>query len=252
MDKRYQVFVSSTFADLQVERQHVIQALLSLDFIPSGMELFPASDDDQWTFIKRVIDDCDYYLLILAGRYGSTDSDGLGFTEKEFDYALSVKKPVISFIHKNPGSLGYDVSEQDPKLRKKLEAFRKKAEGKMVQFWTNPDQLGARVSTSLPKLVVSHPAEGWVRARYATTANQMLGREAHLVELAARSSTQRDNPLESARGLSAWAVELLKGGASSKTGRILARGSSTSFRILAGELDRSVTDARTVSEIKSK
>lgn len=33
MEKRYQVFVSSTFADLQEERQEVMQALLELDCI---------------------------------------------------------------------------------------------------------------------------------------------------------------------------------------------------------------------------
>jgi hypothetical protein len=47
-EKRYQVFVSSTFQDLQEERQEVIQALLELDCIPSGMELFPAANEDQW------------------------------------------------------------------------------------------------------------------------------------------------------------------------------------------------------------
>lgn len=47
MDKRYQVFISSTYADLQDERQEVIQALLELDCIPAGMELFPAASEDQ-------------------------------------------------------------------------------------------------------------------------------------------------------------------------------------------------------------
>lgn len=51
MDKRYQVFVSSTFIDLQEERRHVMQALMELDCMPSGMELFPATDDDQWSLI---------------------------------------------------------------------------------------------------------------------------------------------------------------------------------------------------------
>lgn len=70
MEKRYQVFVSSTYEDLQEERREVMQALLELDCIPAGMELFPASSENQWSLIKRVIDDCDYYLLIIAGRYG--------------------------------------------------------------------------------------------------------------------------------------------------------------------------------------
>jgi hypothetical protein len=54
MEKRYQVFVSSTFTDLIDERRAVMQALLELDCIPAGMELFPASTDDQWTLIQRV------------------------------------------------------------------------------------------------------------------------------------------------------------------------------------------------------
>ncbi len=49
MEKKYQVFVSSTYKDLSEERQEVMQALLELDCIPVGMELFPAADDDQWT-----------------------------------------------------------------------------------------------------------------------------------------------------------------------------------------------------------
>ena len=85
MDVRYQVFVSSTFADLKDERQKVIQALMEMDCIPAGMELFPAANDEQWEFIKRVIDDCDYYILIIGGRYGSLTSEGISYTEKEFD-----------------------------------------------------------------------------------------------------------------------------------------------------------------------
>ncbi len=77
MDKRYQVFVSSTYTDLKEERSKVMQALMEMDCIPAGMELFPAADEDQWQFIKKVIDDCDYYLLIVGGRYGSMTPEGI-------------------------------------------------------------------------------------------------------------------------------------------------------------------------------
>ena len=40
MDRKHQVFVSSTYEDLQKERQEVMHVLLELDCIPSGMELF--------------------------------------------------------------------------------------------------------------------------------------------------------------------------------------------------------------------
>lgn len=89
MEIKYQVFVSSTYKDLLEERQEVMQALLELDCIPVGMELFPAADDDQWTLIKRLIDDCDYYILIAGGRYGSVNKEGISYTQMEYEYALS-------------------------------------------------------------------------------------------------------------------------------------------------------------------
>ena len=38
MQKRYQVFVRSTFKDLEEERREVMQAFLELDCFPTGME----------------------------------------------------------------------------------------------------------------------------------------------------------------------------------------------------------------------
>ncbi len=60
---RYQVFVSSTYEDLREERQQATQAILEAGSFPSGMELFPASDDTQWDLIKSVIEEADYYVV---------------------------------------------------------------------------------------------------------------------------------------------------------------------------------------------
>src|SRR6267142_4136154 len=126
MDKRYQVFISSTYADLKSERQRVIQALMEMDCIPSGMELFPAADEEQWEFIKRIIDDCDYYLLIIGGRYGSTTPEGISYTEKEYDYAMERGLKVIALLHASPEEIAMGKSETDPELRVRLNAFREK------------------------------------------------------------------------------------------------------------------------------
>lgn len=66
MDVKYRVFVSSTFADLQDERRAVIEMIINMGHIPVGMEAFQASDDSQWEYIKRRIDESDYYVLIIA------------------------------------------------------------------------------------------------------------------------------------------------------------------------------------------
>jgi hypothetical protein len=99
MEKRYQVFVSSTSSDLKQERRNVTQVLMEMDCIPAGMQLFPAADEEEWEFIKRIIDDCDYYLLIIGGRYGLTTPDGMSYTGKEYDYALEEGLKTIALIH---------------------------------------------------------------------------------------------------------------------------------------------------------
>ena len=50
MEKRYQIFISSTYSDLKDERTKVMQTIMSLDCIPAGMELFPAMDEEQVVF----------------------------------------------------------------------------------------------------------------------------------------------------------------------------------------------------------
>jgi len=73
MDKFYQVFVSSTFDDLKDERQQVTNTLAKAGYVAAGMELFPAADQQQLEYIKRVIDRSDYYVVIVGGRYGSLE-----------------------------------------------------------------------------------------------------------------------------------------------------------------------------------
>lgn len=164
MNKRYQVFVSSTYADLKEERQRVIQALMEMDCIPAGMELFPAADEEQWLFIKKIIDDCDYYLLVIGGRYGSTTADGISYTEKEFDYAVSIGLKVIALIHGEPDNIPFGKSEQDQNLRVRLESFKQKVmTGRLVKFWKATEELPGLVALSLSKTIKTYPAVGWVR-----------------------------------------------------------------------------------------
>lgn len=173
MDKRYQVFVSSTYTDLKDERQSVTQTLMEMDCIPAGMELFPAMDEEQWTFIQRIIDDCDYYLLIVGGRYGSLSSEGISYTEKEYDYAVEKGLKVVALIHGSPGELSFEKSESSAELRTKLEDFRAKAStGRLVKFWKDSSELPGLVALSLSKTIRLFPALGWVRA--GTTSNEGL------------------------------------------------------------------------------
>lgn len=175
MEKRYQVFVSSTYADLKDERKHVLQALMEMDCIPAGMELFPAADEEQWEFIKKVIDDCDYYLLIIGGRYGSLTNDGVSYTEKEFDYAVAKGLKVIALIHGEPDDIPFGKSEQDPALRENLLGFKDKVmDGRLVRFWKNAEELPGLVALNLTKTIKMYPAIGWVRSNNVANEDVLI------------------------------------------------------------------------------
>lgn len=170
MEKRYQVFVSSTYEDLKAERQEVMHALLELDCIPAGMELFPAANEDQWSLIKKVINECDYYIVISAGRYGSLGPQGHSFTEMEYRYAVDAGKPVIAFLHKDPLQLPAARVEQTDDGRAKLDAFRELLQQRVCKFWETSAELGSVASRSLVRLTKTTPAIGWIRADEVTDA----------------------------------------------------------------------------------
>lgn len=173
MEKKYTVFVSSTYEDLIKERQEVMHALLEIDCIPCGMELFPADDDEQFDFIKDIIDDCDYYILILAGRYGSKNKDGISYTELEFRYAMDRGIPIISFLHKDINLIASGKCEKSVSSKKKLQEFRTLAQKKLCKYWETADELSGIVSRSMIQMIKRHPAVGWVRANQISTEESL-------------------------------------------------------------------------------
>jgi hypothetical protein len=205
--KRYQVFVSSTYVDLQEERRAVISTLLESDAFPAGMELFPASDDDAWSLIQGVIDDSDYYLVVIGGKYGSLDPvEDISFTEKEFDYAVSTRKPVMAFLHGDPDALTVERSEKSQEMQEKLAAFRDKVKAsKHVKFWTTPEDLAGKVALSFNKLTRQFPAVGWIRADRAASVEsltELAASKARVLELESELRTVQSAPPPGTEGLS--------------------------------------------------
>jgi hypothetical protein len=164
-DKKYQVFVSSTFVDLKEERQDLIKHILDLKHIPAGMELFPAADVDQLEYIKKIIDQCDYYVLIMGGRYGSMDAGGVSYTEREYDYAVQTGKVVLAFVHDDVGSIASKFTETNHAAKLALDVFREKVKlGRLVSPWKDRQGLELAVIKALMHAFNDFPMVGWVRA----------------------------------------------------------------------------------------
>ena len=172
MEKIYQIFISSTYEDLIMERQEVMAAVVSTGNVPVGMEYFPAGDASPFDYIKQQIDQVDYYILVLAGKYGTVnEAEGISYTEMEFNYAREKRIPIAVLLYKDIDNLTGKQLEKDPVKREKLETFRKACKnGRMADFWENRDQLKMKVKDAIRNLVNNSPRSGWIRATSDTLA----------------------------------------------------------------------------------
>lgn len=164
-NKKYQVFISSTYSDLIEERKKVMDILLMADCIPAGMEAFVATDEEQFEVIKKVIDLCDYYVLIIGHRYGSVNSQtGLSYTEMEFDYAIEKEIPVLVFAIDDSVPVPVDRDKIELENEDKLRTFRKKAlNNRLGGMWKNIDDLSGKVAVSIMKAKDTIDRPGWQR-----------------------------------------------------------------------------------------
>lgn len=165
-NKKYQVFISSTYADLAEERKKILDVLLMADCIPAGMEAFVAADTEQFEVIKKVIDLCDYYVLIIGKCYGSIHPDtGKSYTEMEYDYAIEQGIPVLVFAIDENIELASDKVETDKSKIEKLKMFRTKAmTNRLASIWATPEDLTGKLAISIMKARTEIKRPGWQRA----------------------------------------------------------------------------------------
>lgn len=164
MNKKYQIFVSSTYDDLKQERDLVIKAILEMGHFPVGMEMFSAGDEQQWDLIKKQIDDCDYYVVISAFRYGSLDGD-ISYTEKEYDYAKAIGVPTLGFVINEGVDWPASKIDKDAYKVEKLNLFKEKIKTKLISYWNDKNDLYGKVSIALMKQFNTNPRIGWVKSK---------------------------------------------------------------------------------------
>jgi hypothetical protein len=162
---------------------------MEMGHIPVGMEMFSAADEEQWKIIARQIDDMDYYVVIIAHRYGSVTREGISYTEKEYDYAVKQGIPVLGFLLEDKAPWPANKFEKDSDSGKSLEAFKKKVRKKPIGSWTDKNDLYGKVSIALMKMMHTTPRIGWVKV------NEVAGPEVmkELTRLSSENAELRRN-----------------------------------------------------------
>ena len=162
LDKRYQVFISTSGAEMQPERMVLAQTLVGMGFFSWGLEQrTPLST----AFARRQIDDCDYVAVLLGSAYGEQSVSGVGYMHLEYIYAVTKQKPIIVFMHDEPAAREAALHDDKPELRDKFQEFRKLLQNEVDQVFTYRSlrDLEMAVRFNLPQMLERYPVLGWVR-----------------------------------------------------------------------------------------
>lgn len=172
MTKRYEVFVSSSNKDLEQERAFLRDLIISNGNIPVGMEEFEASGRPSWNKIYNAIINCDYYILVIGGRYGAIREDGeLSYTEEEYLLARRLNKEIIVFIMTGQALRNLPAEKRDrgtdrAAKAQKLERFRAAVKKFFVVEFGDFNDFKDKCLSKIPVWMQQHQPEngGWVRA----------------------------------------------------------------------------------------
>ncbi|MBD5496379.1 MAG: DUF4062 domain-containing protein [Lachnospiraceae bacterium] len=180
MNKKLQVFVSSTYTDLKEERQAAVEAILDAGHIPAGMELFKAGNESQLKTIYKWIDESDVYMLILGGRYGSVESkSGKSYTQLEYEYAISKRIPVFavvlseSFLTNKVNTLGL-TNTMEQKAPDKYQSFKEFVMSKIIREVDDCKDIIIQVHATLNEFMREYDLTGWIRNSNENDTLQLL------------------------------------------------------------------------------
>lgn len=173
VDKRYQVFISTSGQDMLPERSVLCQTLVGMGFFAWGLEQrTPLST----ALARRQIDDCDYVIMLLGSHYGEQSMSGVSYMQLEYIYAVSKDKPIIVFLHSDPDSRRDLLPKEPDIVQEKFHAFRKilLQEVEHIFYFRNTRELELTVRMNMSNMLIRYPAWGWVRPQNTQNLNNEI------------------------------------------------------------------------------
>lgn len=163
VEKRYQVYIASSYNDVVNERLKVENSLLSSGFFP--WEFSERRTSLNTAKSRQQMDESDYVIFVLSGRYGDLSASGISYLHLDFLYAANKNKTIISLVDAHPERKLREEQETDEDLIKKLIAFKGvlKRESDYFHQYTNILDLERACKSLLTSAISEKPALGWVR-----------------------------------------------------------------------------------------
>lgn len=189
---RKQVYVSSTFSDLEQHRAHLKLALEKAGYDVECMERYPAFDERPADKCLADVAACDIYVVLVALRYGYVPTDdnpaGKSITEMEYDKAVDANRPKLAFMLDIDDEFGWPPKRCDKDWQdtdSNISRFRERVGCELGRaLFTTPESLATTVLQALRQQeIAGMPAGERDHAQIREAYLDWLRRECDSVEL---------------------------------------------------------------------
>jgi HEAT repeat protein len=155
---RANIYVSSTFLDLQAYREKVREAIRMLDHTDIAMEYYVAEPLRPVVRCLSDVQRCDLYIGLFARRYGFVPPGShSSIIEQEFRTSIEQGKDVLCFLLREDAQWPVEFVDQG-EAATKLKALRDEISlSHLAGFFSTPDELATKVSAAIVRTLQVAP-----------------------------------------------------------------------------------------------
>ncbi len=142
--RKYQAFISSPFKEMEDARKAAIAGVSDANHIPIALDNFAPESTSDLSVIKRVVEECHVYILILGPYYGTCPAGSdKSYTEIEYDLACNAGRYVLVFVlapedvEKQREKLDFTKDEKELSNTTRLKDFHARVSGgkHFARYW---------------------------------------------------------------------------------------------------------------------
>jgi len=152
------VFISSTYKDLTDYRKAAIRAVEGTNYQTGKMEVFGARSEEPVEACLKEVEQSEIFIGIYALRYGHIpDGSDISITEMEYAHAKKLGKEIYCFLLDDENQPWLKKWIEGDPGKSKLESLKQRVQKHHTcEYFTNPDDLRAKVANALSHFVANH------------------------------------------------------------------------------------------------
>lgn len=180
MAASFTVFVCSTFSDLSLEREGVLDAIRRLKLQHDSMEFFGARAEQPIETCLQEVRVSDVLVVIVGHRYGSIVPElGISYSEAEYSEGFRLNKPCLVYMRDENVPILPKHMERDSEKLKLLEKWKQLLQSRhTVASFQDGSRLAVQVAADLARTIQDLEETAKARATVRT-----LGDGAFIAEI---------------------------------------------------------------------